>query len=85
VGATYLDGQYWDETTYTLPLQTERILVSLYYQTSSKEYIDFLRNNGGVDGLALGGLWEGLKSPPELVAQAWWPDHRRYLPLVYRH
>jgi hypothetical protein len=32
--------------------------------------------------LALGGLWESLKSPPELVAQAWLPSHPFYLPLV---
>jgi hypothetical protein len=85
VGATYLDGQHWDDTAYTLPLQTERVLVTLFYQTSSKEYIDFLRNNGGVDGLALGGLWDSLKSPPEVMAQAWWPDYRLDLPSVHRN
>ena len=63
VGAIYADGQYWDETAYTLPLETERVVATLYYQTASKEYIDFLAANGGVDGLALKGLWEASKSP----------------------
>ena len=82
VGALYADGQNWDDTTYTLPLETERVSVTLYYQTASKEYIDFLRANGGVDGLALGGLWESLKSPPQVMAQAWLPNYPAYLPLI---
>jgi uncharacterized repeat protein (TIGR01451 family) len=84
VGATYADAQNWDETMYILPLETERVYAALYYQTAAKEYIDFLRANGGVDGLALGGLWESLKSPPELMAQAWLPSHPSYLPLVLK-
>jgi uncharacterized repeat protein (TIGR01451 family) len=82
VGTTYTDGQNWDETVYTLPLETERVHARLYYQTASKEYVDFLRANGGVDGLALAGLWDSLKSPPELMAQAWLPNYPSYLPLV---
>ena len=85
VGAVYADGQYWDDTHYRLPLDTARLLVTLYYQTSSKEYIDFLRKNGGVDGLSLGALWDSLKSPPEIIAQAWLPDNRQYLPTVFQN
>ena len=84
VGAVYVDGQYWDDTRYLLPLDTARLLVTLYYQTSSKEYIDFLRKNGGVDGQALGTLWDSLKSPPEIVAQTWLPNNRHYIPAVLR-
>ena len=73
VGATYADGQYWDDTQYVLPLNTQRVEARLYYQTSSKEYIDFLRTNGGADGATLGTLWDDLKSPPELMAQAAFP------------
>ncbi len=69
VGATYADGQYWDETVYALPDSAARVVASFYYQTASKEYVDFLRANGGPDGAALGTLWDDLKSPPELVAQ----------------
>jgi hypothetical protein len=70
VGAAYADGQYWDETRYALPQSAVRVTASVYYQTSSKEYIDFLRARGGQDGATLGLLWDTLKSPPELVAQA---------------
>jgi uncharacterized repeat protein (TIGR01451 family) len=84
VGATYADGQYWDDTRYTLPMTAERVVVTLYYQTSSKEYVDFLRANGGVDGVTLGALWESAKSPPEVMAVARFPDFLFYLPLVLR-
>jgi len=84
VGATFLDGQHWDDTTYTLPPAAERVLVTLYYQTASKEYVDFLRANGGVDGATLGTLWEDSKSPPVVVARAWVPDHPVYMPMVFR-
>jgi hypothetical protein len=69
IGATYGDGQYWDETAYPIPENTARVVASFYYQISSKEYIDFLRTKGGADGQTLGQLWDTLKSPPELVAQ----------------
>jgi hypothetical protein len=52
-----------------LPDSTARVVASFYYQTASKEYIDFLRAKGGADGAILGTLWDSLKSPPELVAQ----------------
>ena len=83
VGATYPDGQYWDDTVYILPLETSRVFVTLYYQTASKEYIDFLRDNGGVDGNALGNLWETSKSPPERISVAWYPNYGLYMPLLF--
>lgn len=85
VGAVYADGQHWDETLFTVPASTERVLVTLYYQTASKEYIDFLRGLGGVDGLALGALWDGSKSPPVIMAQAWTPDYVFYMPVCMRN
>jgi len=84
VGAVYADGQYWDETTYVLPPETERVVATLYYQTSSKEYIDFLRANGGVDGDTLGDLWEGSKSPPEVMARIIFPSIPSYLPIILK-
>jgi len=84
VGAIYLDGQYWDETSYDLPAATRSVLAPLYYPTSSREYIAFPRHNSGVDGLALGQLWDGLKSPPQVMAQAFVPVFHQYLPLVGR-
>ena len=84
VGVTYLDGQHWDDTAYVLPNAAESIVVTLYYQMASKEYIDFLMSTGGVDGLALGSLWDDSKSPPEVMAVAFTPSHSHYLPLIYK-
>jgi hypothetical protein len=85
VGATYADGQYWDETLYTLPLETRQVLVTLYYQTASQEYIGFLRANGGVDGQTLGLLWDDSKSPPAVMATAVFPSRPYYLPIITRN
>ncbi|MEW5958791.1 MAG: PQQ-dependent sugar dehydrogenase [Chloroflexota bacterium] len=84
VGASYPDGHYWDETVYTLPGNTERVVATLYYQTASKEYIDFLRANGGIDGVTLGQLWDGSKSPPEVMALAFFPSLPTYLPVIFK-
>jgi uncharacterized repeat protein (TIGR01451 family) len=80
VGTTYADGQYWDETLYQLPEGSNavRVSASLYYQTASREYVEFLKANGGVDGEALFDLWERTPSPPILMAadpwyQFWFP------------
>jgi uncharacterized repeat protein (TIGR01451 family) len=85
VGATYVDGQNWDETLYILPLETERVMATLYYQTASREYIDFLHANGGIDGLSLKRLWDKSKSPPQIMAQAWFPSYDVYLPLIEKN
>ena len=84
VGVTYLDGQYWDDTVYILPLETDRVRVTLYYQTSSREYINFLQFNGGVDGLTLSQLWAESKSPPKIMAQAWLPGFISFFPLIMK-
>ena len=84
VGATYADGQHWDETIYLLPGEATRVNVRLYYRTASKAYIDFLRANGGVDGEALGALWEASKSPPVLMATAFEPSMEFYLPVIFK-
>jgi hypothetical protein len=44
VGASYADGQHWDDTTYTIPLSATRVEVSLYHQTTTREYAEFLRD-----------------------------------------
>ena len=45
VAYSYADGQYWDDTLYTIPAGTASAQVNVYFQTSSKEYIEFLRDN----------------------------------------
>jgi len=84
VGAAYTPGQYWDDTIYPVPANTEQIVAMLYYQTASKEYIDFLRANGGLDGASLGALWDTSKSPPEVMAVAFDPAIPIYLPLIFK-
>jgi len=82
VGATYQDGQFWDDSEYTVPANTERVVATLYYQLSSGEYIQFLGEKGGADGAILAEIWEDSKSPPEIVAQAEYPaPNEIFLPL----
>jgi len=85
VGTTYAPGQYWDDTIYILPNNAVRVVATLYYQTSSKEYIDFLRANGGVDGVTVGTLWDTSKSPPEVMALAFYPSFATYLPTILKN
>ena len=45
VDYTYPDLHHWDETIYDLPSKAIAAHVTLYYQTTSKEYIEYLRDN----------------------------------------
>lgn len=51
VGHAYADGQYHDLTVYTLPAAARRAEVTLYYQSTAKEYIEFLRDENVTDAL----------------------------------
>ena len=57
----YADGQYWDAASYALPGETFRVVATLYYQTTSKEYVEFLRDENESDdtGRLLYDLWIG--------------------------
>ncbi len=82
IGATYADGQYWDDTQYTLPGAAVRVVATLYYQTASSEYIDFLRSLGGAAGQTLGIMWDDDKSPPVVVDQVTIPTpNMSYIPI----
>lgn len=48
----YPDGQYWDDTTFTIPRNTRSINVRVLHQTSTKEYMEFLRDNDTTPRLA---------------------------------
>jgi len=61
VGYTYADGQYWDDTTYTIPAGARKASVTLYYQTSSKHYMEFLRDNAN----------SGMDNPGQTAYDAW--------------
>lgn len=67
VGTAYADGQHWHDTNYPIPANAARAEVRTYYQTASKEYIEFLRdeNTTNTAGQVLYEQWELLgKSPP---------------------
>jgi hypothetical protein len=40
----YPDGQNWDRPEYLLPLTARTVTATLYYQTTSKEFVEFLRD-----------------------------------------
>ena len=73
VGHAYADGQYWDDTSYPLPLSATRVEVALYYQTTSKEYVEFLRDENTTNdwGQDLYDAWlANGRGAPVLMAQA---------------
>jgi Secretion system C-terminal sorting domain len=49
VDHTYADGQYWDVTDYLLPDDVYTVEAKLFYQTTSKEYVTFLRDENVTD------------------------------------
>ncbi|MFH1865926.1 MAG: FlgD immunoglobulin-like domain containing protein [Candidatus Eisenbacteria bacterium] len=72
VAHTYADGQYWDDTEYHLPDTADSVHVELYYQTTSKEYIEFLRdaNTTNSSGQDLFDAWVAQgKAPPVMIAE----------------
>ncbi len=75
VAYSYLDGQYWDETVYQLPFIPDSVDVTFYYQTTSKEYIEFLRDENITNnsGQLMYDLWDqNGKSAPEVMNNATW-------------
>ena len=70
IGATYADGQYWDDTLFTVPAGATKAIVTLYYQTSTKEYMEFLRdaNVTNTKGQEVYDLWEdhGKSAPVDM-------------------
>jgi len=45
VAYEYADGQYWDDTNYNIPAGACSATVTLYYQATTREYMEFLRDN----------------------------------------
>jgi len=67
IGAHYPDGQYWDDTVFEIPAGARRAVVTLYFQTTTREYIEFLRDTNVTDdtGQTAYDLWvEHGKSAP---------------------
>jgi hypothetical protein len=70
VACSYADGQHWDDTYYTIPPDANSAQVTLYYQSTSKEFIEFLRDENLTDtsGQEMYDLWaDNGKCPPELM------------------
>jgi hypothetical protein len=73
VGHSYDDGQYWDETYYSIPEGAVSAEVTLYYQSTSKEFVEFLRdkNTTNSEGQEMYDLWTNNdKCPPEVMGTA---------------
>jgi len=71
IGLGYADGQHWDEAAYAIPAGAVSVEVALYYQSTSKEYVEFLRDANTTDskGQELYDLWAANgRCPPELMA-----------------
>jgi len=67
--------RYWDDITVPVPPGTARADVTLFYQSTSKEYIAFLRhaNTTTTTGEDLYQAWLNTgMSPPEMMATASW-------------
>ncbi len=83
VQATYADGQYWDEVYYAIPPLADSATVTLYYQSTSKEFVEFLRdeNTTNTKGQEMYDLWNNNdKCPPEEMAQVIVPLSSQPLP-----
>ena len=70
VGEDYLDEQFWHDTKFAIPVGTVDIEVRLFHQTTSKEYIEFLRDVNTTDDLGETAYraWEtfGKSAPVEM-------------------
>ena len=70
VGYAYADGQNWDDTDYTIPPTAVSVEVAVYHQTTSKEYIEFLRdaNTTNSAGMTAYNMWDmfGKSAPVEM-------------------
>lgn len=72
VNAVYADGQYWDDTLFNIPVGAKQAVVTLYYQTTSREYIEFLRDNNITNSAGQNAydrwLNQGMSAPVDMDA-----------------
>ena len=70
IGATYADGQYWDDSTFPIPAGTAKAVVTLYFQVTTREYAEFLRDENFTDsnGQQAYDLWNthGKSAPVDM-------------------
>jgi len=73
VDYSYADEHFWDDTVFPLPTGTVNVEVNLYHQTTSRGYIEFLRDENHTDdrGQTAYDAWvDHGKSAPILVGSA---------------
>lgn len=73
VGATYANGQHWDDSYFSIPDGTTLARVAVYYQNLPRHYIEALRDGNVTDdwGDTLYDLWETTgKGEPIVMDQA---------------
>ncbi|MHC4936522.1 MAG: hypothetical protein ACYTGJ_09945 [Planctomycetota bacterium] len=72
VGYTYPDGQFWDDTVYPIPNGAVEAEVRVYYQTASREYIQFLldANTTNNRGQILYDQWLATGKGPPVIMDA---------------
>lgn len=51
VGATYADDQHWDDTAFDIPGDASQAIVTMYFQTTTREYMEHLRDDNYTDDL----------------------------------
>jgi hypothetical protein len=71
VGYAYPDEHFWDDAVFPVPPGTAKVVVSLYHQTTTREYIEFLRdeNHTNDKGQVAYDVWAQMgKSAPTLMA-----------------
>lgn len=72
VAYSYADGQHWDDTLFSIPLGARQVEVRVFYQITSREYIEFLRDENTTNdaGQIAYDQWvlHGKSAPAELDA-----------------
>jgi hypothetical protein len=75
VNYAYADGEHADDTAYTLTGDAALIVATLYYQTTSKGYVEFLRDENTTNdwGNVLYNLWNttGKSAPAAMVTESY--------------
>jgi hypothetical protein len=69
VGKFYANGQHWDDTLFPIPAAARKVVVTVYYQLASKEWIEFLRDANTTDNLGQ-------------VAFDLWVEHGKSAPVI---
>jgi hypothetical protein len=71
-GASYADGQHWDDTSYRIPPGAAKAEVILYFETTSRDYIEFLRDTdpGGAAGAGARAFAQWSKHARPVVVDA---------------